>query len=231
MLKMGGSHSSLTSSDATDIIINAAQSNYANCWQPASASNSFIISGNNNTFACKSAADQSNRMTLNTSCVQSAVSSEQFQNNLQASIAQQLKSSQQQLTGWLSDQSSNSASNVLTKVSTQVDQSSIQKCNQSIAGTNTVDISGSGNQLPCPTQSNIITSVSSCALNSTSNQKAVETLTNTLNQHATTSVESIFQPFVDMFNGIKDSIAMVILAIFVFILIFVGCVIAAIKLF
>lgn len=225
---MGGSHSSLSASDSTSIVLNATQSNYASCWQPTSASNTFNVTGTGLNVNCP--ANQSNVVTLHSKCMATASSSSALQATVNNAIAQQLKSTEQQFTGWMSDQSADSTSNIDTVINTQIDQSSVQKCNQAISANNAINVSGKNDTVTCPTQSNVVNAVNSCILNSSSVQKTITNMTNTLNQHANTSEESFFQPFVTMFESVKDSIMMTILAIFLFFVILVGCLVAFAKL-
>lgn len=227
---MGGSHSTISTSDVTNITNSVVQDQATHCAQDSSAINNqsqqnVVISGRGS----KVVGTQTNNLNISASCAAQLASNNLITNKLQNAIVAAASTAQQQLTGWLSDQSSNSTSSIVQNFTNNISQKSVQSCLANSNAVNNMSLSNVqvlAGGVDVLSQDNQITKISKCILNSSSSNTGVVGVVNSINQHAANSEESVFAPFVDMVHDISNSLDVSMLGtlgiLFVILMIIIG---------
>lgn len=224
---MGGSHSRNTVNDVSNVVMSAVQNNMASCSATGSLNQS-----QNNVFAGKISgsdvtATQTATFNLTGKCVANTANNSNAVTQIQKAIGQNVASTQQQLTGWMSAQYSDQDTNMTSNISNSISQTNLTNCSTAMTSAEkqnnvfaaSADISDSDLTL---SQNQEVSVLGSCLLSGANTSSNVVGLTNTVNQQVANKETSILAPFVQMFGDMQHSVMAIVMLIVFCVLVFIG---------
>jgi len=222
-----GANSSTNISDVANTTSNVVLSSTQQCMTDPSLSNVANISGSGNYL---SNIKQSTVSTYDSNCQMFAGQDASFVNNMATNLASQASQTTQQFTGFLDNSSNNNAQNIETNLTSNLSVSNVSSCMNQLTAANLLNVSGNQNTLLNLDQNISSDIIASCLTQNPQTASAQNSMSATANLQSTSTVENLFQPFVDMFNAFGNNITLLIVLIIVIIVGIIGTVIIIKKL-
>lgn len=214
---MGSSSSSTVNETST--VINSYSNNFsANCGSSTSATNAIIITGTGNSINKVVQAAKSGTSTTcevyNPQSAASAATLSMSASAIAATIAQQF-------SGLLDDSNSSASTNISTTLSNTINQNAVFDCAVNVLSANLLLVDGSGNIINNTNQSATTNAISSCTMSGGQSASVVANVAQASNASSSDTIQSIFQPFVTMFQSLMVDLMVAAVAFIIFIVLVV----------
>ena len=217
---MGGSHSSQSFSDTTNVFESAMQQQMSGCDQGVSESNNDIISGS--ADASISNVNQSITSTNNSKCISQLTANSSDGSNISSQIVQAIKQQQVAFTGFLDDAHSDISTALNQNITQSTIQSAVNKCSASFKTSNSAEILNSGgSKITGGSQTITATDVSSCVLSNSDVSQNAADITNAINQHSVYKSKNPLAFIADAIESTISSAVKTAAIVFVVIVIFI----------
>ena len=213
---MGGHQSKTTLNDTTNIITHAILKQVQNCVSQTSGKDIVRISGNNNVIKD---VDQSITISVNQKCVNDETNKSNFNSKVANSVAQTLSDSDVALTQWADGSSTLADAQLVTNLTTNIEDITVQKCISKLDGENIIDISGTSNVVEGIHQIQAADLISNCLQSSKKileTSAEVSTIANQRAKHISTNPLAFIS---DIIGSIGSNIIIVIILIIVMVIV------------
>ena len=213
---MGGHQSKTTLKDTTNIITQAILKQVQDCISQTSGKDIVRVSGNNNVIKD---IDQSITIRVNQKCVNNETDNSNFNNKVANTVAQTLKDNDVALTQWADGSSTLADAQLVTNLTTNIEDVTVQKCISKLDGENIIDISGAGNVVQHIHQTQASDLISNCLQSS---KKILETsaeVSNIANQRAEHISTNPLAFISDIIGAIGSNIIIAIIMIIVMVIV------------
>jgi hypothetical protein len=179
---MGGHHSRQSVSASENVVAKATMNVAQDCISYVAGSQTMDVEGSGNVF---SGNVQRSSLVVDSKCMSNLSQSATFQDKLAAQVKQELRDQQVALTGWLNPGSDTQVSDIAQSVSTAVTYNDAQKCLNRLSGRQILTVKGDDNEVTNNLQSQTLSLVSDCMMAGSQAAAAVNSMTNSVNQHST----------------------------------------------
>lgn len=211
---MGGSSSSTSVQDTSNVLNNYSQNFSANCGSNSDGTNSVVITGTGNVIQNlvqnSSSSSSQNCRVYNPQTAASAATLSMSAAAVSTTIAQQL-------TGFLDDSKSSASTSISSTLANTINQNTVFNCAISSNSTNLVVVDGSGNDLNNVTQNSTSSAISNCVMQGGQSSSIVANVAQAGSSSASDTVQSVLQPFVTMLQSLMADMIVAAIAFIIFI--------------
>ncbi|GFR88689.1 protein E248R [Elysia marginata] len=218
---MGGHTSRQTIDLSTGIFTSASMRVAQNCLTFMDGSQVISVYGSGIVFKGNI---QRSTLSVDSKCVSQLSQKDSFTNELTNRVAQELKDQELALTQWMDPSGDDQDTDVSTMVATAIEFKDVQNCLGSLQGTQLFIIRGNDDEIVGNLQEQTLALASTCLMGGKQAVNAVNSVTNTINQHSTYDSKNPFAFITDAiettFKSAMAMAAVVFIAIVVLIFVF-----------
>lgn len=219
LLGLDGHKSTQKISQTTEIVANAVQQTTQQSVNYVNGNNLINLSGSGNIV---SDVTQTMSISVDSKTLAQVTQSATFQNTLTDTITQQIKNESIALTQWLDNSKEDNESQIYQSINTNVTSQTVQFCVNNINSQNILNVSGSGNVLAKVLQNSTVDMISQCLMGQDQSSKAINDITNTINQTSSSVSKNPFAFITDAIESVMKSAMAIAAIIFIVIVCFVG---------
>lgn len=216
---MGGHNSTQVANVTTSMINSAVLSATQKCINYEHGSNIIDVTGTGNVV---DDVNQRISFSIDANCLAGATQQDTLITNMSDKMSQSLKDQDLALTQWMDGSKDTNISKVKQLISNNVSSTVVQNCVKDLDSRNILNVAGTGNVVTKIVQDSTSKAVGDCMMKQGQTAKAVETVTNTINQHAEHTSKSPFAFITDAIQSVTKSLIYVAAVIFIVIICFIG---------
>ena len=215
---MGGHQSKQSVHTTASVVTNAAMSVTQNCMTYLSGDQQIGVYGSGNVVQGNT---QTMQLSVNTKCLSEMGQTGDFEAKLNSTVAGALKDQTQALTAWMEPGGSNQSTDITQAVTTNITFADVQDCMTTLSGRQLLVVSGNSNVVTDNLQAQTVAAVTNCMMKGQQTSRAVNDITNTVNQQAEYVSKSPFAFIGDAIAAAVQSAFAVLAGIVIFIVVVV----------
>ena len=209
---MGGHQSRQSLSVSSDIVTAATLSQSQDCISVSDGKNVLNVFGTGNVVQN---VTQDMQFSINQNCSQMLQAKDDFQQKLNAEIAQSLKNQDVALTSWLTPGSSRQSETISNSVTTNITTDLVQKCLTQMSGTNVINVQGSANVVQNVVQKQSQSIMAGCMQGNKQSLSTMTDITDTVNQNQQNVSKSPLSFITDAISATVRNVVVAIAIMFI----------------